>query len=196
MRPIRRFLSVPQMRRLLSFINLESPFGRRDYLLIMFLFHTGLRVGECSRLTVSLVATKDGRPRKLLDLPAALCKGPRGRVVPLNGTARACVEKLLKFNRSRGLSTAPGAPLFQNRQHRPLSVRSIQLLIAAYRKKADIDVRATPHTFRHSHTTALQEAGVPSRVIQQGVGHRNLSTTERYLGISTESMASHYDAIG
>lgn len=106
-------------------------------------------------------------------------------MVPLNATARACVEKMLKFNRSRGFSTASEAPLFQNRKHRVLSIRSVQKLIEEYRKKADLDVKATPHTLRHTNATALQNAGVPTRVIQQGLGHRHLSTTERYLGIST-----------
>lgn len=101
---MRRFLSNSQVRQLLSVIAsecvpegpLQSAFGRRDYLLILFLYHTGLRVGECSRLLVSLVVTQEGKARESLDLPAVFCKGPRGRVVPLNATARACVEKMLK----------------------------------------------------------------------------------------------------
>jgi site-specific recombinase XerD len=101
-RPIRRFLSIKQMRQLLDAIPLESPFGRRDYLLIMLLYHTGLRVGEVSQLTLSHVLTKRGQLREFLDLPAILCKGPRGRVVPLNTTAQACVSKLIKFGQPNG----------------------------------------------------------------------------------------------
>ena len=193
---MRRFLSNSQVRQLLGAINLRSSFGRRDYLLILFLYHTGLRVGECSRLLVSLVATEDGRARQCLDLLAMFCKGPRGRVVPLNATARACIEKMLKFNRSRGFSVASAAPLFQNSKHCPLSIRPIQYLIQGYREKADLDVRATPHTLRHSHATALQNAGVPVRAIQHGLGHRNISTTEKYLGVSSDDMKRHYAQLG
>ncbi len=193
---MRRFLSNSQVRQLLSAVDLQSPFGQRDYLLIMFLYHTGLRVGECSRLLVTLVLGQSGEPRHQLDLPAMFCKGPRGRVVPLNATARACITKLLTFNRARGLSTAPGAPLFQNSKHCPLSIRSIQLLIRAYRIKSDLDLAATPHTLRHTNGTALHSAGVPVRVIQQGLGHRYLSTTERYLGVSSVAMESGYRALG
>lgn len=193
---MRRFLSNSQVRQLLSAINLQSPFGRRDFLLVLFLYHTGLRVGECSRLLVTLVVDKYGNPRQQLDLPAIFCKGPRGRVIPLNACARACIEKILKFNRSRGLSVAPGAPLFQNSKHCPLSVRSIQRLIQVYRIKSDLDLAATPHTLRHTHGTALHSAGVPIRVIQQGLGHRYLSTTEKYLGVSPVAMESAYAALG
>jgi integrase/recombinase XerC len=200
---MRRFLSNSQVRQLLAAVDLRSPFGQRDYLLIMFLYHTGLRVGECSRLLVTLVLSQSGEPRHQLDLPAMFCKGPRGRVVPLNATARACITKQLAFNRARGLSTAPGAPLFQNSKHCPLSVRSIQLLIRDYRIKSDLDLAArcsrydgTPHTLRHTNGTELHRAGVPIRVIQQGLGHRHLSTTERYLGVSQVAMESAYAALG
>lgn len=193
---MRRFLSNSQVRQLLSAVDLQSSFGQRDYLLIMFLYHTGLRVGECSRLLVTLVLDQSGEPRHQLDLPAMFCKGPRGRVVPLNATARACVTKQLTFNQARGLSTAPGSPLFQNSRHCPLSIRSIQLLIRAYRIKVDLDLAATPHTLRHTNATALHSSGVPTRTIQQGLGHRHLSTTEKYLGVSPVAMESGYRALG
>jgi integrase len=60
---MRRFLSNSQVRQLLSAVDLGSPFGQRDYLLIMFLYHTGLRVGECSRLLVTLVFGQSGLPQ-------------------------------------------------------------------------------------------------------------------------------------
>lgn len=192
---MRRHLSNSQVRQLLSAVDLRSPFGQRDYLLIMFLYQTGLRVGECSRLLVTLVS-REGQAFHNLDLPAMFCKGPRGRVVPLNATARHCIEKMLQFNRARGLSTAPAAPLFQNRKHCPLSVRSIQQLIKRYRERAGLDIAATPHTIRHTHATALHESGVPTRAIQRGLGHRHLSTTEKYLGVSSQAMQSSYAALG
>lgn len=192
---MRRCLSNSEVRLLLSAVDLRLPFGERDYLLILFFYQTGLRVGELSRLLVHLVS-RDGQAFHSLDLPAVFCKGPRGRVVPLNATARACVEKILRFNRARGLSVAPAAPLFQNRKSCPLSVRSIQKLIRHYRLVAGLGVAATPHTLRHTHATALQESGVPSRVIQAGLGHRRLSTTEIYLTKNPQSMARHYAALG
>lgn len=192
---MRRCLSTSEVRQLLSAVDLRSPFGQRDFLLIMFLYQTGLRVGECSRLLTRLVSS-GGQAFRSLDLPAIFCKGPRGRVVPLNAAARACVEKQLVFNQSRGLSVAPAAPLFQNSKHSPLSVRSIQKLIARYRVAGGLEVAATPHTLRHSNASALLRAGVSSRVIQHGLGHRHLSTTEKYLGISPVEMREAYSVIG
>ena len=75
-----------QIKSLLGGVNLRAPFGRRDYLLILFLYHTGLRIGEACRLTVNLVA-HDGEPRDELHLPAYLTKTRKARVVPLNSVA-------------------------------------------------------------------------------------------------------------
>ncbi len=180
-------LSKPEVRQVLDVIDLESPFGRRDYLLLLFLYHTGLRVGECSGLIMKLVVN-DGQVRQYLHLPASVCKGSRGRVVPLNAVAQACISKMIAFNTERGFSTAPAAPLFQNKCHGPLSVRSIQQLVASYRELAGLDVRATPHTFRHSHASQLVAAGVPTVHIQKVLGHRHLSSTQVYCHLSKEQL--------
>ena len=180
-------LTKSELRQVLAAIDLASPFGRRDALLICFMYHTALRVGECSGLVVHLVAL-DGQPRQYLHLPATICKGSRGRVVPLNAVAQKCVRKLLAFNSARGFSTAPAAPLFQNRCHGPLSVRSIQQLVAYYREKAGLDVRATPHSFRHSFASHLVAAGVSTVNIGKALGHRHLSSTQIYTHVSKEQL--------
>ena len=180
-------LSKSEVRQVLDVIDLDAPFGRRDYLLILFLFHTGLRVGECAGLIMHLVAL-DGQPRQYLHLPATICKGSRGRVVPLNRVAQACISKMIAFNTSRGLSTAPAAPLFQNRCHGPLSVRSIQQMVAGYRELAGLDLRATPHTFRHSHASHLVANGVPTVHVKEVLGHRHLSSTQVYTHVSKEQL--------
>jgi site-specific recombinase XerD len=180
-------LSKAELRQLLDAVDLTSPFGRRDALLISFGYHTALRVGELSGLVVSLVA-RDGQPRQYLHLPAAISKGSRGRVVPLNDKAQDCVCQLLAFNSARGLSTAPAAPLFQNRRHGPLSVRSMQLLVARYREKAGLDVRATPHSLRHSSASHMVAAGVPTVCVQRMLGHRHLSSTQVYCHPSKEQL--------
>lgn len=112
-----------QVRQLLSGIRLKSTWGQRDYLLIMLLAHTGLRIGEMSRLLVDNVA-HEGEPRPELFVPSAITKGKNGvrrsRVVPLNPTAQTVVAKLLDFNKKRGFSVGPKAPLFPWKRHQPV----------------------------------------------------------------------------
>ena len=181
-------LTRSEVRQMLGAINLTKyAFGKRDYLLILFLYHTGLRVGEVSALTIGLV-DNDREPRNYLHLPAAVCKGSRGRVVPLNAVAQECIRKLLTSYNQLGMSIAPEAPLFQNRLGTPLSVRSIQKLISLYRDAAGLDVRATPHSFRHTHASHLVAAGVPTVHVQKLLGHRQLSSTQVYTTVRKEEL--------
>lgn len=188
-------LSPRQVRQLLGAVNVRSPFGRRDYLLILFLYQTGLRVGECSGLVVHHVST-GGQAREWLHLPAQICKGSRARVLPLNATARVCIEKQIQFNRDRGFSVAPAAPLFCHRKHGPLSIRSIQKLIKHYREVADLDLRATPHTLRHSCLSGLASTGASVASIQKIAGHKRIASTQVYTHASMEQLKSDSAAFG
>ena len=105
-----------EIERLLGGINLRSTWGKRTYLMILFLCHTGLRIGEMTKLTVNDVAF-EGRARAEVFLKPAITKLKRTRVVPFNPVAARCVEKLLEFNRKRGFSVEPEAPLFPWKTH-------------------------------------------------------------------------------
>ena len=188
-------LSPRHARQLLGAVNVRSPFGRRDYLLIMFLYQTGLRVGECSGLVVHHVST-GGQAREWLHLPASLCKGSRARVLPLNATARVCIKKLIQFNLDRGFSVAPAAPLFQHRKHGPLSIRSMQKLIESYREIADLDLPATPHTLRHSCLSGLVASGASIATVQKIAGHRRIASTQVYTHASMEQLKNDSAAFG
>ena len=71
-----------ELKRLLAGINLRSTWGKRTYLLILFICHTGLRIGELTRLTVADVVW-GGEPREEVFLSHRITKGKKSRVVPL-----------------------------------------------------------------------------------------------------------------
>ena len=184
-----RIPTQSHLARLLAAVNPRSPFALRDHRLMLLALNTGLRVSELSGLDVAHVATVDGHPRELLDLPSALAKGHKARVIPLNPAARRCIADLLAFNRARGLSVTPSAPLLQNRCHERLSVRAIQRLVAGYRQAADLDLRVTPHSLRHSFATELLRQGGSTRAAQLLLGHSRLATTERYTQLGLDDLA-------
>lgn len=189
-------LTKTQVRKLLSVVNISSIFGRRDYLLILFFYHTGLRVSELSGLTLSLVCNEEGEPKDFLHLPAAICKGRKARIVPLNATAKRCVQKLFSILRILGVETEETTPVFINTKKRALSVRRIQQLIKGYREKANLSICATPHTFRRTSATQLAQAGVPTNVIQAYLGHRHLSTTQLYLSTTPHQLQAALSQLG
>lgn len=158
-----------------------SPFslGARDHALIRLFSQTGLRVSEMVGLDVGHVF-HGGAARHQLDLPAAVCKGHRSRTIPLNPAARQAIQDLVDFLELRGFQKTPESPLLQDRRHRRLPVREVQRLVQTHRQAAGLDIRATPHSFRHSFASQLANK-VSLRIVQQLLGHRFLASTEVYL---------------
>lgn len=174
-----RILQPTHTCQMLACIRPSSPFGARDHALIRLFSQTGLRVSEMVGLDVGHVFYK-GAARRQLDLPAAACKGHRSRVIPLNQTARQAIQDLVDFLVMRGFQTGPDCPLLQDRRHRRLPVREVQRLVQTHRQAAGLDIRATPHSFRHGLASQLASK-VSLRIIQQILGHRFLTSTEVYL---------------
>lgn len=172
-------LERDQIQALLNEINLKSAWGRRDYLLILFLYHTGLRIGELCRLLVTHVS-HNGIPRDEVYLPAAITKTKKARVVPLNDVAQECVTKLLAFNRDRGFSTAPAAPLFPWKNHGNLPPREAQRMMQTLREKVGLSPKATPHTLRHTFASELVRNGATLPTVKSLLGHERLSSTQIY----------------
>jgi integrase/recombinase XerC len=167
------------VKELLNGINLKSAWGRRDYLLILLLYHTGLRIGELCRLIVHHVSHQ-GEPREELYLPACLTKTRKGRVIPLNDVAQQCVAKLLAFNQERGFFTAPAAPLFPWKDHGFLSPREAQRMMQQLREKVGVSPKATPHTLRHTFASELVRNGASLPTVSSLLGHVRLSSTQIY----------------
>jgi site-specific recombinase XerD len=172
-------LTAREMKALLAAIDIRHPFGPRDYFLLVFDWHTGLRIGELVSLDVSDVAL-DGQPRQELHLRSATTKGHVSRLVPLNPIAQKAVALMLAFNRKRGLSVEPDAPLFQTRRHLRLTARTVQWVMEVLREKAGLDFRATPHSIRHGFATQALERSGNLRAVQQLLGHKRLTSTEVY----------------
>ena len=132
--------SPEELKRLLGVIDPRTPFGERDLAWIILALHTGLRVSELVGLNVGHVLNTDGQPRKAFVLPGPLAKGKKSRLIPLNETARKAVATLVAFNRKRGFSVAPTAPLLVNRKHKRISARAARYVLEKYRDQADLDV--------------------------------------------------------
>lgn len=174
-----RILQPQATSRMLAQIKMRSPFGARDHALIRLFAQTGLRVGEMVGLDVGHVFC-DGATYHQVDLPAAACKGRRSRVIPLNEAARQAIHDLVDFLIIRGFQAKSDSPLLQDRRHRRLPVREVQRLVQLHRQAACLDIRATPHSFRHGFATQLASK-VSLRIVQQLLGHRFLASTETYL---------------
>ncbi|MFB6239993.1 MAG: tyrosine-type recombinase/integrase, partial [Gemmatimonadota bacterium] len=107
-------------------------------------------------------------------------KGSKERVVPVGGRATDALRRYLRVlwpELDRGESE--GA-VFLNQHGRPLSRMGVWTIVRRHVDAADLEKRVTPHTLRHSFATHLLEGGADLAVVQELLGHADISTTQIY----------------
>lgn len=136
-------------------------------------YAAGLRVSEVAHLHTTDIDSK----QMLIHVRQG--KGRKDRLVPLSPT-------LLELLRAYWRSARPKIWLFPgNAGDRPITTRSLYRIVVRAKVDAGIDTRVSPHTLRHSFATHLLNAGTNLRVIQLLLGHNSLSSTARYMHVST-----------
>lgn len=145
------------------------------YAILMTLYATGLRRAELCRLRVSDIDSQ----RMVVHVHKG--KGNRDRDVPLT-------PKLLDTLRTYWRWKKPNDWLFPSRgipdATRPISTKAVYFVVQQSAKRAGLDKRISPHTFRHSWATHLLENGTDLRTIQMLLGHADLEHTTVYLHLS------------
>jgi site-specific recombinase XerD len=173
-----KHLTVPEVQRLLSLPDTDTPIGRRDYAVLMLLYNTGLRVGELcalSRDDVMLPAEGWGGLQ-------VVGKGRRLHRLPIN---RPAANALLAYLADRDDTESA---LFLNRSGNRFSVRGIALLVNRYLRAAGITDRSGPHVLRHSFATHALRARPNLRAVQELLGHAWVTTTQRYTHLEVEDL--------
>ena len=167
-------LSADEVQRLLA--ALQRPKYRVFFTTV---YATGLRLNEAC-----LLETRDiDAARGVIHVRNA--KGRRERYVMLSG-------RLLSILRAYWALERPPAPwLFASASTRgqPLHERTARRALAKAASELGFDKKVTPHVLRHSFATHLLEGGTDLRVIQVLLGHNSISTTTRYVRVSTELIA-------
>lgn len=175
------FLTLNEMEAILKAPDTSRKEGLRDQAILECLYATGMRVSEVCSLTLSQINLENGFLR-------CIGKGSKERMIPLGRTAREALDAYLRKVRSK--QRASGEYLFSARKGKALTRQSVWHLIRKYALKAGIQKRITPHTFRHSFATHLLEGGADLRVVQELLGHSDISTTQIYTHVSRGRLKS------
>ena len=187
-RRLPRFMSVDEVLHLLDTVTVEGEGERgcRDRAVLELLYATGIRVGE-------LVAM-DGRDLALAARSARIRgKGRIEREVPLTEPCAAALQRYLEERRQAGRPLEPDGPVFLNTRAARLSDRSARRILEQWLKVAALTRDVSPHTLRHSFATHLLAGGADLRSIQELLGHKSLSTTQKYTHVSIEKLMEVYD---
>ncbi len=185
---IPNYLSVEDCVALIEAPDLTQPRGRRDRAILELLYACGVRVSELTGLNIGDIDFKE-------TLILVRGKGKKERLVPFgehcHTALKAYLEERCALPVPRPLE--PHSPVFVNSSGRRLTTRSIRNLIEKSLRSARVNQKISPHGLRHSFATHLLNSGADLRSIQELLGHKNLSTTQRYTHLSIGHLMEQYD---
>lgn len=191
-KPIPVYLPIDDMFRLLDSIEPETLAGKRNRAIFETLYSSGIRVSELSGLDVDHVDFQRGNIR-------ISGKGGKERIVPVGKKAIDSIMDYREMLRRRDMpvtekkKNTERGPLFLNSRGGRLTSRSVARILKDLAIKSGLLSPVSPHSVRHSFATHLLDAGADLRVVQELLGHRSLSTTQKYTHVSIDRLMETYD---
>ncbi|PTQ57120.1 MAG: Site-specific recombinase XerD [Candidatus Carbobacillus altaicus] len=188
-RTLPHVLTQEEIEQLIETAGGHAPLSLRDRALLELLYATGMRVSELIQVKLSDINFD-------LMIVRVMGKGSRERILPIGRKAKdalyAYVIKgrpvLLKRKGANG-----GDFLFLNHHGRALSRQGFWKILRERAKEAGIEKPLTPHTVRHSFATHLLENGADLRIVQELLGHQDVSTTQIYTHLTKQSLKKTYE---
>jgi integrase/recombinase XerC len=180
-------LPVDDIFRLLDSIEADSLLAARNRAIFETLYSCGIRVSELAGLNVYDVDAAGGCLK-------VFGKGAKERMVPIGRRALKAIGAYRdRLHAEAGITGDRGGPLFLNNQGQRLTARSVARILTKLVRACGILGPVSPHTLRHSFATHMLDAGADLRSLQEMLGHRSLSTTQKYTHVSIDRLMETYD---
>ena len=181
------YLPVDDIFRLLDSIKTDTLAGIRNRAIFETLYSSGVRVSELEGLNVFDVDVK----RCLIRVVG---KGNKERIVPIGTKAIAAIKAYRKrLQKEAGIGEDNNTPLFLNKDQGRLTSRSIARILDKTARECGLLIPVSPHALRHTFATHMLDAGADLRVVQELLGHKSLSTTQKYTHVSIDRLMETYD---
>jgi integrase/recombinase XerD len=174
-------LNREEMALLLKQPGIKTPLALRDTAMLELLYATGVRVSELVSLGMGNIHWQAG-------YLIVVGKGNKERIVPNGQTALNCLNRYVAEGRKKLAGGRPSNTLFLNRSGEGLTRQGFWKIIKKYVRKAGLNKKVYPHTFRHSFATHLLEGGADLRSVQVMLGHADISTTQIYTHVTRERL--------
>lgn len=169
-----KILNIEDIEALLYAIDTDTSLGLRDRALFEIMYAAGMRVSEVCNMTMEQLLLDD-------NLILIRGKGNKERIVPLGGEAKKWLIEYIEHGRpSLEKGYFNEGILFLNNKGRQLQRKGIWYILKKLAEKAELHKPVSPHTFRHSFATHLLEGGADLRIVQEMLGHVDISTTQIY----------------
>lgn len=179
------YLSIEEVEKLLD-IKTNTSYEKRNKAMLEILYGTGMRISELINLTMSNIYLND----KMIKV---FGKGSKERIIPINDYALECLNDYLEFGRSELLGTKTSEYVFISSRHTKITRQAFFKILKKLCDDAGIKKNISPHILRHSFATHLLHNGADLRVVQELLGHSDISTTQIYTHLSNEKLEQEYD---
>lgn len=178
-RELPEVLSLVEIDSILSKPDVSDKLGLRDRAILETMYASGLRVSELINLQIPDIIFDE-------EFLRVMGKGSKERIVPIGTSALEWVKDYIERSRSQLKNDKSENYLFLNFRGKKLSRMAIWDIVRKYCTAAGIKKDVHPHTLRHSFATHLLEGGADIRIIQEMLGHSDISTTQIYTHIDKE----------
>lgn len=179
------YLTTDEIDRLLN-IEIIDAFSARNKAILELLYATGLRISELISLEYKNIDLTDCIVR-------VVGKGNKERIVPINSIAVKALENYLNNYRTSLIKNTISNFIFLNNHGKQLTRQGVFKMIKNEANRAGIKKDISPHTIRHTFATHLLENGADLRIIQELLGHSDISTTQIYTHLTNEKLHADYD---
>lgn len=177
-------LTEREMVEFLDHLPEDTFLHLRNKAIFEFLYATGLRISELTGLKLVDVNFDE-------ELVRVMGKGKKERIVPFHDHAKKVLLKYLTEAQKQFKTSIEY--IFLNARGKKISDRSVEIILQnTYRQLMRSNKHVYPHLFRHSFATHLLQRGANLRIIQELLGHSNLSTTEKYTSLNYEDLLNVY----
>ncbi len=185
---IPKTLSMTEMDRLISAIDIHKPYGVRDRAILETLYSTGMRAIEAASLTPDNIDFDTGW------VMIRQGKFKKDRRIPIGDTAMNWLNQYLKDERPKSKRAAEYTQVFLSAQSHPFTAKGISALVGRYLKQSGLRKQGGSHLIRHSMASHMLQNGADIRYIQQMLGHSSLSSTQIYTQVQDRDLKTEHRA--
>lgn len=178
-----KYLYYEDVEKVLNVPDLNTDVGKRDALILELLYVTGIRVSELVNIKLSDISYNE----KKIKIKG---KGNKERIVLYGNRCKELLDKYLSVRNN--FLKDNNEYLILGVKGKQINDRMVRTIINEISEKASVNLKISPHTFRHTFATHMLNEGADLRSVQELLGHENLSTTTIYTHVTNERLRNVY----
>ena len=174
-------LNELQVEQLIEAVDTKVALGLRDRAIIELLYASGLRISELANARLENFATEERILR-------VMGKGNKTRIVPVGRKACEALASYLSTERPKLVKRRSGSEIFLSERGTKLTTARIWQIVKKHAQHSGLETNVYPHLLRHSFATHLLGNGADLRIIQEMLGHADISTTQVYTHVDQQRL--------